>query len=230
MTMTEDKLYAQWAGLGITFQEDDPEFLSPEEVIVATIRHGNFPKDRKFFALMLLWLETYSDYVHVERLKRMLLGLPSHELALLGALMLKVRTLKKDHRFNAVINQIQSLLGEHTPTFPSLSDHPFFIQRHGLDDDFAAFGIEVAELYSADSKKIVSEDHLLSQNLWLRNRCLFGVNFRADIATVMQLYNPANGYQAAQLARCSTNSGYRHWRDLLKVGWLDMNWAESVGD
>lgn len=224
--MNDCDLIAKWAGLGIAFAEENPEEVAPEEVILLTIRHGSFPTDRKFFALMLLWLEHYSDYVHVERLQRMLVGLPSDELALLGGLVLKIRKSQKDHRFNALLNKIQSLLGEHHPTFPSLSDHPFFIQRHGLDEDFAAFGIQVAQLHSAHTKKILSEQQILMQNSWLFHRCLFGINFRADIATVMKLHHPSNGYQAAKLAGCSTNSGYRHWRDLEKINWTKRHFME----
>jgi len=213
-------LYSKWSGLGITFQET-PTFNAPEEVILKTIQDGDFPKDRKLFGLMLLWLETYSSYVHVERLIQMIKPLPSHELALLGGLFLKVRNHSKDHRFDSLLKHIRRHLGEHTPTFPTLSDHQIFIERHGLDEDFIVFGIQVAKLKAASTKKILSEPLLLKSNIWLHNRCLFGVNFRADVATIMRLYNPQNGYQAAKLARCSINSGYRHWRDLEKVGWFE---------
>ena len=212
-------LHSKWAGLGITFQ-DTPTFDAPEEVILETIRHGDFPKDRKLFGLMLLWLETYSSYVHVERLIRMVKPLPTHELALIGGLFLKVRNHSKDHRFDSLLKHIRRALGEHSPTFPTLSDHQFFIDRHGLDEDFHAFGIQVANLKVANAKKILSELHLLKNNIWLHNRCLFGVNFRADVATIIKLHNPQNGYQAAKLAGCSVNAGYRHWRDLDKVDWF----------
>jgi hypothetical protein len=216
--MSSPNLYTKWSGLGITFQENSPEYCSPETVILETIRYGNFPKDRKFFGLLLLWLQEYSEYVHVERLQRMLKGLPSHELALLGGLVVKIRNVKKDYRFDSLLKKIRNLLGEYGPSF-DLSDHPFFIERHGLDEEFAAFGIKVAQLQPADKKKILSERQILGQHLWLYHRCMFGVNFRADIATVIKLYNPPNGYQASKLAGCSTNAGYRHWGDFMKIGW-----------
>jgi len=213
-------LQSKWSGLGITFQET-PTFNAPEEVILETIRDGDFPKDRKLFGLMLLWLETYSSYVHVERLIQMMKSLPSHELALLGGLFLKVRNHSKDHRFDSLLKHIRRHFEEHTPTFLTLSDHQFFIERHGLDEDFIVFGIQVAKLKAASTKKILSEPLLLKSNIWLHNRCMFGVNFRADVATIMRIYNPQNGYQAAKLAGCSINSGYSHWRDLEKVGWFE---------
>jgi len=217
-------LQSKWAGLGITFQET-PTLNAPEEVILDTIRYDDFPKDRKLFGLMLLWLQTYGSYVHVERLQRMIKGLPSHELALLGGLFLKVRNHSKDHRFDSLLKHIRRHLGEHTPTFPTLSDHQFFIERHGLDEEFIVFGIQIAKLKAANTKKILSEPLLLKSNIWLHHRCMFGVNFRADVATIMKLHNPQNGYQAAKLAGCSVNSGYRHWRDLHKVGWLTADLA-----
>jgi len=213
-------LHKQWAGLGITFQET-PIFEAPEEVILATIRQAPFPKDRKLFGLMLLWLQTYGAYIHVERLKRMITDLPSHELALLGGLFLKVRKYTKDHRFDSLLKHIRRHFGEHIPTFPTLSDHPLFIERHGLDQEFMDFGLEVAQVNAASPKKILSESQLININLWIHHRCLFGVNFRADVATIMKLHHPQNGYQAAKLAGCSINAGYRHWRDLQKVGWVE---------
>ena len=115
-------LQSKWAGLGITFQET-PTLNAPEEVILDTIRYDDFPKDRKLFGLMLLWLQTYGSYVHVERLQRMIRGLPSHELALLGGLFLKVRMHTKDHRLDGLLKRIRHSLGEHSPSFPTLSDH-----------------------------------------------------------------------------------------------------------
>ena len=218
--MNNPDLYAIWATLGISFQVEQEQLSAPEEAILQTIRYGQFPKDRKLFSLMLLWLEKYSEYIHVERLHRMIKELPSHELALLGGLCLKVRKQKKDHRFDSPLKKIRERLGEHSPSFPSLSDHPFFIQRHGLDTEFEEFGIKVAQLNAADQKKILSEEQLLKKNLWLFHRCMFGVNFRADVATIIHLYSPKNGYQAAKLAGCSTNSGYGHWRALMKVDWM----------
>lgn len=217
--MTNPDLYAIWASLGISFQVEQEQLSAPEEAILQTIRYGQFPKYRKFFALMLLWLEQYSEYVHVERLLRMIKELPSHELALLGGIFLKIRKTKKDYRFDSLLKKIRKQLGEHSPSFPSLSDHSFFIQRHGLDAEFDEFGMKVAHLNPADKKKVLSEEHILEKNLWLFHRCMFGVNFRADVATVMKLYSPKNGYQAAKLARCSTNAGYNHWRGLMKIGW-----------
>ena len=151
----------------------------------------------------------------------MITDLPSHEFALLGGLFLKVRNHTKDHRFDSLLRQIRGNFGKHCPSFPTLSDHPFFIERHGLDEDFKDFGIEVAQVNAASSKKILSESQLININLWIHHRCLFGVNFRADVATIMKLHNPPNGYQAAKLAGCSINAGYRHWRDLEKVGWFE---------
>jgi hypothetical protein len=212
-----DKLVAMWSSLGITFAGSfDREYL-PEEAMIATIQHGLFPKDRKMFSIMLLWLTKYHRYIHVERLKNMLGDLNMVELSLVAGLAVKMLN-QKDHRWKSIIRYVDKKRGTVPISFATVCDHPLFIKRHGLDVEFSQYGISVAVLQPAAENKILSENKVLQLNRWIKNRCLFGVNFRADMATLMQLKLAPTAYQSAKVLRCSVNTAYSHWSDLQKVG------------
>ena len=67
-----------------------------------------------------------------------------------------------------------------------------------------------------------AKDFLLQTNRWLYNRQLFGTNFRADMATVMELHLATNAYQAMKVLGCSLDTAYRNWNALNEIDWP--NW------
>ena len=118
-----NKLVEMWASCGITFSGSFDQEYSPEEAIIATIQHGLFPKDRKMFAMMLLWLTKHHRYVHVERLKNMLVDLNMAELSVLAGLALKMLN-QKDHRWKAIVRYVDKRRGTEPISFPTICDHP----------------------------------------------------------------------------------------------------------
>ena len=81
---------------------------------------------------------------------------------------------------------------------------------------FPEFGVKVAVLRPA--ARLIGECHFDTKYL-APTSVSFGVNFRADVATIMRIYHPSNGYQAC-VADNFYQWGYRHWGDLMKVGWM----------
>ena len=212
MNKTSDHLRDNWASLGIAFNANASEAANPEETIIATIKSGEFPADRKMFSLMQLWLEEFGDLVHVERLKGQIKGLAPFELALMGGIASKC--LKKgDTRWKTIVMEVHKKLGKHHPKFDH-GDDETYLKIKGVDEDFAAFGVRVVPLVASDRKKLLRRDEIIKNNPWLKNRLLMGANLRADFITVFTLGLARNAYQAAKFLNCSLNASYRNWHAL----------------
>ncbi|MBF0363825.1 MAG: hypothetical protein HQK49_22585, partial [Oligoflexia bacterium] len=176
MNKESDSLCNKWASLGVAFNIGDGQHrnTNPEQAIIDTIKAGEFPNDKKMFGLMLLWIFEYHDLIHVERLKSLSKKLSPFELALLAAISKKILA-KGDFRFKAITNEAKKSFGKNPPHFQE-GDDELFISRKGVDEDFVEFGIRVAKVKEDDLKKLLKRDHILKNNVWLKNRLIFGSN------------------------------------------------------
>ncbi len=210
--MSNDLLRDAWSSLGIAFNAKGATNANPEDVIIQTIKSKEFPNDRKIFELMLLWIEEYLEFIHVEKLKVSLKELNAFELALMGAVATKAFKLG-DHRFKVIIREVHKKLGKKTLHFGE-GDDELYLKLKGVDEDFLEFGIRVAPVKADDKKKLLKREQVFKNNAWLKNRLLFGANLRADFVTVYSLKLAQNPYQAAKILNCSTNASYRNWKTI----------------
>ncbi len=202
-----NKADAALSCIGIAFNQVAGIQLSPEEVIIAVIRHGMFPEDKKAMSLLLLWIEKYSRYVHIERLKNMTKDFSDLELAILKGIAAK--NTKKDHRWKTILNKTRKL-----PDKEYIIENDVILEIKGADPEFSQFGVKVANNLKSHEKKIIPEIEILKNNKWIQNRLRFGTNLRADIVSIRELSLATNAYQAAKQARCSLNASYRNWNEL----------------
>jgi hypothetical protein len=214
-----DPLKNMWAALGVSFvnYEREESFGDPERAILALVQSGDFPKDRKMMTLALLWLSEYSEFVHIERLKTLSASLNMFELSILGAMALKCENWG-DHRWRSLLTAVRNRLGKKAFEFSS-ADSKSVLNRLGVDPEFSVFGIKIAPVDMAHQKKIRLRNWILKNNLWLKNRLLFGTNLRADMATVLQLNLAQTAYKASKILMCSANAAYRNWNALKEAGW-----------
>jgi hypothetical protein len=213
----QDRLAHDWASLGVAFNTGEGIYknASPEQTIINTIKSGEFPADKKIFGLMLLWMEEYHEFIHVEQLKSLCKNLSPFELAILAALSKKILN-HGDLRFKAIITYSKKKFGKHTPHFKE-GDDKLLLSLKGFDEDFNEFNIKVVPLKRDEKKKLLKREHILKNNVWLKNRLLFGANLRADFITVFTLGLAQNAYQAAKFLNCSMNASYRNWRDIVEA-------------
>ncbi len=209
--MSNDHLQKAWASLGIAFNSEGHLNYNPEKAIIDTVRSGEFPRDKKMFGLMLLWLQNYHNLVHVDRLKILLKELDSFQMGLMGGLATKCLKMG-DFRWRTIIREVEKKLKKSATNFHSDSD--LFLELKGVDDDFALFGVRVIPVAADNQKKIMSREYILKHNTWLRSRLFLGVNLRADFFTIFSLGLAQNAYQAAKILNCSINTSYRNWSDL----------------
>ncbi len=212
--MNNDNLRDHWASLGVAFNSQRNLTSDPETAIVSFLNSKEFPDDRKMISLILAWLKENSHLVHIERLKSYIEDLGSFEAAVLGSISLKCKNYG-DLRWQTIID----LVKKRNTGFPSfqINESDFLIKKFGEDSEFLEFGIKISKVQPERSDKILDLQKIIEINKWIHHRILFGVNMRADVATVMVLNLAKSAYQASKFLNCSYRAASRNWNDLLMV-------------
>lgn len=212
--MSSDTLRDQWASLGIAFNSKSDLISDPETALISFLNSGEFPADRKMISLILAWMKEHSNLIHIERLKSLIEPMGSFELAILGGLAQKCLGYG-DFRWKTIIGFINK---RNTGKIQfDLGESEYLISKNGVDQDFKDFGLRISIVEEERPEKIVDLKVVIEKNKWIRHRILFGVNMRADIATVMVLNLASGPYQASKFLKCSFNSAKRNWSDLDSV-------------
>jgi len=208
-TENQEKLLS----LGFGFHGKPPKkSADPEQAIVDLL--PSFFEDRKLFRMLLVWLDTVSDFIHIERLRPLSKNLSPNLKLVLGALSLKLTP--KDRRWKLISERIKLELKDTKLDFnvPDEYKDPFLMKKHGQDKEFAEFGIRVATLAPENPKKIMTLRWILQSNAWLRLRAVMGPNFRADTAYLFVTETAKGPAEAARILQCARDTAYRNWRAL----------------
>jgi hypothetical protein len=212
--MSSDLLRDKWQSLGVAFNASSTIVSDPESALICFLESKEFPDDRKIMALILAWLKEYSNLVHIERLKSLIEPLGSFELALLGGIAEKCIQFG-DFRWRTITKYI-SKKNSGNPQF-EIGESDYLISKKGPDLEFKNYGVNISKIEPEKVEKILVREQIIVANKWIRNRVLFGVNMRADVATVINLKLASSAYQASKLLRCSFNAASRNWNDLVSV-------------
>ncbi len=216
-----------WSDLGVAFvKESERGNIDPEESLINLIQEAGFPTDKKWINLLIGWVKEYGDLLYLERLKNKLKKLSASELAIIGGLAEKFSA--GDHRWKIITREVQKKLGKDHPFFSSLCDHKSLLKVKGIDPDFQKFGIDVIPMKGSHSKKFKKRERVLKENIWLRNRSLWGSNLRADVASVLMLGLAKNKYQTAKLLDCSIDGVTKSWNAFHEVEWYFEKLCEAA--
>jgi hypothetical protein len=197
--------------LGFAFYGKVPrKSADPEKTILEIL--PALTEDRKLFRMLLTWLEIVSDLVHVERLKSLSDNLDPELKVVLGGIALKL--MPTDRRWKSVLEAIRPKAKSVKFEVPVELRDPYLVDKYGLDEEYAQFGIKMARILPEADKKILSLEGILKVNFWLRLRALMGANFRADIA-YLYLSGAVDGPSAAaKVLDCARDTAYRNWKAL----------------
>lgn len=205
----KDKLLS----LGFAFYGKVPKrSADPERTIVALL--PSFFVDRKLFQMVLTWLATTTDFIHVERFKPLSRDLAPNVRLVLGAVAMKMA--KQDRRWSLIHDHVKASLTDKTVTLqtPREFSDPYLISKHGHDEEFAVYGVEISKVLPEDQKKVLALSGILHSNRWLRLRAVMGANFRADVAYLYVSGLAGGPAAAARTLGCSRDTAYRNWRAL----------------
>ena len=194
-------------GLGCNMTEKAPKDLFPEECLVQV--SSALLKDPK--ALKLCWgaLKKHQDLLHPEMLLKFLNN-ESTEPNVIGALLLKLN----HRRFSKIVDHCKKakFKSEKPSKILQLAAK---IGQTNYDIHFKAFGLDISELENIDTKKISSLEHLTKNNIFYKNRLLFGSNWRADIISCIQK-GEENPSQIKKRLHCSYETAHRVFSDYSK--------------
>lgn len=219
--MSNDQLRDEWASLGIAFNSKTNFISDPETALITFLESREFPEDRKMISLILAWLKEHSNLVHIERLKTLIESLGSFELAVLGGIAMKCIGYG-DFRWRTIISYIQK---RNTGKLRfEIEESEYLLSKKGEDQEFKQFGLRLSPVEPERPEKIVEFKSIIQKNLWIKHRILFGVNMRADVATVMVLKIASSAYQASKILKCSFNAASRNWNDLTNVNFGESTW------
>lgn len=212
--MSSDLLRDKWQSLGVAFNASSNIVSDPESAIISFLESKEFPDDRKMISLILAWLKEYSTLVHIERLKSLIKPLGSFELALLGGIAEKCIQFG-DFRWRTITKYV-SKKNSGSPQFET-GESEYLLLKKGPDLEFKNYGLNISKIEPDKAEKILERKHIIDTNKWINNRVLFGVNMRADVASVINLKLASSAYQTAKFLKCSFNAASRNWNDLVSV-------------
>jgi hypothetical protein len=214
--MNSDLLRDKWQSIGVAFNAPSNIVSDPESALICFLESKEFPDERKMICLILAWLKDHSNLVHIERLKSLIEPLGSFELAVLGGLSEKCIQYG-DFRWRTIIKYVNKK-NTGSPQFQT-GDSDYLISKNGPDLEFGKFGLLISKIEADKPEKIIERAKIINANTWIRNRILFGVNMRADVATVIILKLASSAYQTSKVLKCSFNAASRNWNDLVSVNY-----------
>lgn len=202
-----------WAALGLGYAVP-PESITPlhsltdpESHLIASL--SSLLDDTRGLGLILRWIANYSSLLHVERLARMSNKLDALELAVLATIARKSSA--ADDRWKSIEEMARKKLKG--VTFPLREQDRLLITLHGEDQDFKKYGIALATVTPAPSKKIKPIAYGSRWNLFFRLRAILGNHMRADAVAAVYALGATNGYQVKKLISCSIETAYRARRN-----------------
>ncbi len=204
----------QLVSLGFAFHgRPSAQPADPEKIILELL--SAFYEDRKTFRIMLRWLLTTSELIHVERLAALAKYIASEDKAVLGALALKL-VRAGDRRWAMIVERAKVDLEKHPSSSSAPEEYadPYLVEKYGTDAEFLAFGLKTATVSPEDEKKVLTLAGILKGHGWLRLRALMGPCFRADLAYLRITAEVSNPNQAIKILGCSRETAYRLWRAL----------------
>ena len=208
---------SKFASIGVAFYNEVDPTVSPEDAIISFLLSDDFPKNKRLMGLLLVWLKEFSKYVQVEYLKHEMTQLNYTQIATLGAIATKCVEFKDFRWRNLEATCRKKIKNVNSSLY--VDDDEISLQYRGVDKVFEKFKIIIPNRKEESEKKLRSRDWVLSKNIWIKNRLLFGVNPRADIATVLELKSCRTAYAAAKILNISKPTAYRNWDDLKMAGW-----------
>lgn len=173
-------------GIGCNMMAKARKDMFPEESLAELSLH--LLQDSKALVLAVGAVTAHSQVFHPEFLLKTIKNRQC-DFNVIGAILSKAQ----DRRFQKVIEfcHEQNFVSEKPAKILSFA---LKIGQSKADVEFQSFGVQISHLDAVDDKKITKIDLFLKNNVFIRNRLLFGCNWRADIISVidMGLDNPTS--------------------------------------
>jgi hypothetical protein len=195
-------------GIGCNMLAAPPHAHFPEECLIEL--SNSILNDPKALVLTIGAIQRHSGLLHPEILLK-LLKLRHNDPNVIGSLLLKT----KDRRFTKTIQYCrETKFKSKLPT--NVLVLATKIGQADFDSEFALFGIKITKMDPVNEKKITTREAWAENNIFIRNRILYGCNWRADVISAIE-----SGYDNPTAIKnrihCSYETAHRVHKDYLTI-------------
>lgn len=163
--------------------------------------------DRKIFSLILSWADTYGDRLIAEKLIKIYKKMDIKADQEVWFRMFFIYMFDSGHR------SFKNLALEYPIKTLARRDYATALKLKGAHSIFEKYNILIPESFINISKKNISPiEVLFKRNFILKNRYLFGANWRSDIISAIQM-GMQNPFQIKNTIGCSYDAAYRTFKD-----------------
>jgi hypothetical protein len=200
--------YANLASMGITF-DIVPNFkMQPEMIIITLLQREDFIGNYMYGILKLIFFKHHL-FFRVDILNKASHKLSAVGKATLSALAGYCANDLKDKRFKKIKkSSLKSKLMINTIAY---------IDTVGAEQHLFERGIIVRQIPLQNEKKILPCDWVLKNNIWFRNRLLFGLGVRADAFSFLQMGPVKTYYELSKILGSSLFSARKSFQDFYKI-------------
>ncbi|OUR97359.1 hypothetical protein A9Q84_13625 [Halobacteriovorax marinus] len=196
--------------LGIAFTVKTKQtIISPEEALVSIVQLKEFQTSRRYYSLLCLATNEYSNFLRLEVIFHY-----SDKLDQLSSGFLAAIIQQLPEANGASYKKLLKKLKQQSKGSSYFLSSEKRVELQGKDTILSKFGIYTIPFQKQHKVKLISRAKLLKSNTWYRNRLVFGVGLRADIATLRDLKLVDKSYGAMKKLKSSKASTYKIWKEL----------------
>lgn len=204
--------YSFLASLGLTFDEGSNFKVQPEAGLTQLLNREEFIGNY-MYGMLKLFLSHHHEFIRIDALLNAEKSLTPIGRATLSALAAFCAKELKDKRFKRI-----KKYNLKTPIYLNSKE---YVESVGSEPHLFERGIIVREIKTQDEKKIRYGLWLLKNNVWFKNRLLFGLGVRADAFSVLQTNQIKTYYELSKILGSSLFSARKNFQDFYKIREID---------
>lgn len=206
--------YSFLSSLGLTFDESPTFNIGPEAGLIRLLNREEFIGNY-MYGMLKLFLKHNHEALRIDTLTKLEKKLTPMGRATLSALSAYCSKDLNDKRFKKIKKH-----NLHKPIFLNSLE---YVDSVGSEPYLADRGIVVRTIPIQDEKKIRSSKWLLKNNVWFKNRLLFGLGVRADAFSALQTNQIKTYYELSKVIESSLYSARVNFKDFMKIKEIDSN-------
>lgn len=204
--------YSFLASIGLTFDETPNFKIQPELGLIQILNREDFIGNY-MYGMIKLFLQHHHEFLRIDVLVASEKSLSPTGKATLSALAAYCAKELKDARFKKIKKYVlKSQL---------ILNSKEYIESVGGEAHLVARGIIVREIKAQDEKKMRPNQWLLKNNVWFKNRLLFGLGVRADAFSALQTNHIKTYYELSKILGSSLFSARKNFQDFYKIQQID---------
>jgi hypothetical protein len=208
--------YSFLSSLGLTFDESPTFNIGPEAGLIHLLNREEFIGNY-MYGMLKLFLKHNHEYLRIDILTKLEKKLTPMGRATLSALAAYCSKDLKDKRFKKI--------KKHKMNEPIFLNSQEYVGSVGSEPYLADRGIVVRNIPIQDEKKIRSSNWLLKNNVWFKNRLLFGQGVRADAFSALQTNQIKTYYELSKVIESSLYSARVNFKDFMKIKEIDSKFS-----